>query len=562
MSFKTVNRGFKNSPVPAGDAQPLFVQNPSVTEAETKPNKPANVLVIQTKLTVGAPDDMYEKEADAVADKVIRMPEPAFVNRKSAGIKSHPILQRQTEEEEEPIQMKGNESGGFIQKKCAECEKEKGEIQRKPVRETITPLLQRKSERDSAVPNSMAHSITSSNGSGEALDANTQNFMSSRFGNDFSSVKIHSDNQSVQFNRELNAKAFTVGKDIYFNEGQYQPNTDKGKHLLAHELTHVVQQNHFLSRQRLIQKAPSPVDAIEKEAAKLETDILSDPKFTGLKAESKDRVKRIIAKANTMAVGTAKGQKNYYLKKLKEAILTPFNGTETGKAEYGCSEDAEKTNRKAVENALKIEKQWWEGTFEDVEEKAVASGTNKTAKKGEGGKKYYVDRTDPRNIRVLIKVKLKGKAEEVESIKKLEDAIERDSHTKGYYLDIVFVNTSGDDVFEFTVSFCQWANSGNWASGPTTLSHEVHHALGLADRYDYIESHAGNPQMNVPMRLYWFEEQMKKTTGPRDPFSKMAVNSKTLLSEDVCAIAFESAAEQKKCIDSRKDLDPAGIPAL
>lgn len=161
-----------------------------------------------------------------------------------------------------------------------------------------------------------------------------------------------------------------------------------------------------------------------------------------------------------------------------------------------------------------------------------------------------------------MKVKLNGKDDEVKKIKRLEDAIERGSHTKGYTLDIEFVDKSGPDVFEFSVIFCQWANSGNWASSPTDLSHEVHHALGLGDRYDYIESHASNDQMNVPMRLVWFLEQMKKSASARDPYSKMDTSSNPLLAEDVCAVAFESAADQKKCVDARKDLDAPGIPQI
>src|SRR5436190_8978074 len=62
------------------------------------------------------------------------------------------------------------------------------------------------------------------------------------FGNDFSNVKIHTDTEAIQMNHELNAKAFTVGNDVYFNQGEYQPGSESGKHLLAHELTHVVQQ--------------------------------------------------------------------------------------------------------------------------------------------------------------------------------------------------------------------------------------------------------------------------------------------------------------------------------
>jgi hypothetical protein len=74
------------------------------------------------------------------------------------------------------------------------------------------------------------------------MDKDMHSFMSSRFGFDFSKVKIHSDNGAAQMNRELNARAFTVGNDIYFNQGEYQPQTAKGRHLLAHELTHTLQQ--------------------------------------------------------------------------------------------------------------------------------------------------------------------------------------------------------------------------------------------------------------------------------------------------------------------------------
>lgn len=88
-----------------------------------------------------------------------------------------------------------------------------------------------------------------------------------------------------------------------------------------------------------------------------------------------------------MPVGDGKGQRNYYFNKLKIAITTPFEGKETGKAEYGCSESAEKANRAAVEKALEVEKRWWDDpTFADVEEKAVASGTSKVARIGEQGK--------------------------------------------------------------------------------------------------------------------------------------------------------------------------------
>src|SRR5690606_7619192 len=111
----------------------------------------------------------------------------------------------------------------FIQRKCAHCEKEE-KIQKSPLTFSITPFVQTKSRSTvPTIPDSLSHSIQSSRGGGSSLEASTRSFMSNRFGNDFSQVKIHTDSEAVQMNQGLNAKAFTVGNDIYFNQGQYQP---------------------------------------------------------------------------------------------------------------------------------------------------------------------------------------------------------------------------------------------------------------------------------------------------------------------------------------------------
>lgn len=179
-----------------------------VPEAGKQLKKYGNQTTFQCKLTVGAPHDPYEKEADAVADNVMRMPEQ-----------------------------------NFIQRKCAHCEEEeKKEIQRKPISQNGSARIQAKVETGSSASNSLSNRISSSKGSGGSMDGNTQSFMLSRFGTDFSNVKIHTDGEAIQMNQELNAKAFTVGNDIYFNENQYQPHSDNGKRLLAHELTHSIQQ--------------------------------------------------------------------------------------------------------------------------------------------------------------------------------------------------------------------------------------------------------------------------------------------------------------------------------
>ena len=84
--------------------------------------------------------------------------------------------------------------------------------------------------------------MSDSRSSGVHLDRSIQSFMQSRLGADLSDVRIHTDGKAANLNRLLNAQAFTVGNDIYFNEGRYQPDSPKGKHLLAHELTHTIQQ--------------------------------------------------------------------------------------------------------------------------------------------------------------------------------------------------------------------------------------------------------------------------------------------------------------------------------
>ena len=95
---------------------------------------------------------------------------------------------------------------------------------------------------------SVTNQINASRGGGHRMSENTHTFMESRFNTDFSGVNIHTDSNANQMSRELNAQAFTVGSDIYFNSAKYSPESDSGKHLLAHELTHTVQQGGGIGR--------------------------------------------------------------------------------------------------------------------------------------------------------------------------------------------------------------------------------------------------------------------------------------------------------------------------
>ncbi|NMM49667.1 eCIS core domain-containing protein [Marinigracilibium pacificum] len=155
--------------------------------------------LIQTKLKIGEPNDEFEKEADAVADQVMRMPEHKVKNQ--------------------------------IQTKCSKCEEEENQIQLKAY----------KSPGNFASPG-LTQKLQNSTG-GSAMTSDIQKNLGSKMGSDFSGVKIHTDSSAVQMNKELGARAFTYKNNIYFNQGQYNPGTSQGKHLLAHELTHVVQQS-------------------------------------------------------------------------------------------------------------------------------------------------------------------------------------------------------------------------------------------------------------------------------------------------------------------------------
>ena len=185
-----------------------------------------NALAIQLKLSVGAVNDPLEHEADTMADKVMRMPETPFIQRCSCGTR-----------DDERVQLK-------------------------PVVNSITPFIQAKGDGGGTASESVSNKIQSTKGSGNPMARETKSFMESRFGQDFSGVRVHHGDYAAQMSRELNAQAFTTGRDIYFSSGKYAPESSEGKRLLAHELTHVVQQGASGSAIRkktdpFIQRAPT-----------------------------------------------------------------------------------------------------------------------------------------------------------------------------------------------------------------------------------------------------------------------------------------------------------------
>lgn len=212
----------------------------------------------QPKLTVSAPGDKHEKEADAMADHVT-----------SAITKNAEGVQRKCKEcEEEKVQPKRSDAGEIRRAVKEEDDETMGKVQRQEMEDDRDTIQKKDEEKDEEVnrkdsgstntqnhiaPQSMVQQLMGSKGGGTKLPSRTRNEMGASFDADFSGVNIHTDTRAAEMNDQLHAHAFTHGKDIYFNRGKFDPNSSSGKHLLAHELTHVIQQQSGVAR-KLIQR--------------------------------------------------------------------------------------------------------------------------------------------------------------------------------------------------------------------------------------------------------------------------------------------------------------------
>jgi hypothetical protein len=156
---------------------------------------------IQPKLTVSTPGDVFEREADHVADQIMRMPDPGLQRQRND---SSDTSAPSSNNEEPQIRRQVNNAGGNSE---------------------------------------VASDFTSRLGAGAPLDAASRSCFEPRFGQDFGSVRIHDGPEAATAADRIQARAFTVGRDVAFAAGQYDPSSEGAKRLLAHELTHVVQQS-------------------------------------------------------------------------------------------------------------------------------------------------------------------------------------------------------------------------------------------------------------------------------------------------------------------------------
>ncbi|MDJ0620579.1 MAG: DUF4157 domain-containing protein [Calothrix sp. MO_192.B10] len=265
------------------EAKGPFFDKDNTSRAFFKPSK----TPIQTKLTIGNPGDAFEREADAVADRVVNQP---TMNNVAPGVQrqdeqTSPRLQMQDEKEEEvatkpQLQMQDEKEEEVATKPQLQMQDEKEEevatkpelqmqgpeeedMQPQEEEEVATkPELQMQGSEEEdmqpqeeeevatkpesqsqSVGKSLTSQLQSTKGQGNPLPKPTQLEMGKALGQNFSTVRIHTARTAVDMNKQLKSQAFTHGKDIYFNQGKFDPESKTGKQLLAHELTHVVQQN-------------------------------------------------------------------------------------------------------------------------------------------------------------------------------------------------------------------------------------------------------------------------------------------------------------------------------
>ncbi len=239
---------------------------------------------IQARLRIGEPGDRYEQEADRVAETVVRMPEPQprspasssgrpavpiqrlcpeceqETHRKSEGEEEEEVVREQPldlqaaaagedeEEEVQPslIQRQADQEEGEVQPRLLQRqaeEEEEQEVRRQVAEEEEEPVRARPAEGMApAVPSGFKAGLDSARGEGRPLPEPARAFFEPRFGRDFGQVRIHTGARSGELAGSIRAEAFTQGSDVFFGAGRFAPDSSSGKQLLAHELTHVVQQ--------------------------------------------------------------------------------------------------------------------------------------------------------------------------------------------------------------------------------------------------------------------------------------------------------------------------------
>lgn len=376
------------------------------------------------------------------------------------------------------------------------------------------------------------------------MSESVRNYFEPRFGYDFSGVRVHTDTKAAESAQGVNALAYTIGRDIVFGKGEYTPNALSGNRLLAHELTHVVQQER-MGQPRLIQRQGFGELRLAEAISDLIDRIRATSAYKALDTSNVALAQEIITTIRTRS----RPDQYHFLSKLELLFDTPVRPPAAISTETQAS-----TRTAAVAERVRLARQAEARRTKLEETTSAAPGRTWVAIPGRfGGGTYYVDRTSPIDIVVKADILLTptgtGTRNDVDAIKSMEDGIEKAASTKGYLVDIRFVERAGLDTFRVDVDPSQWETATNWSGGDSLgFAHELHHMFAFdLDRYNYIEAHASNESMEIPDRLYWFREELKKPANYNDPTSIM--NSATHPNDDdACSVA---GLDVRMCVPAR-----------
>ena len=254
------------------------IQRQSATELEDTELEDAELqkTSIQAKLTIGQPNDKYEQEADRVASRVVNQintPPPA------------PIQRENLLENEEAVQMPS------LQREAMPEEEE--ELQ-------MMPLQRVAGGEGMAASPDLETSIAQARGGGQPLAQSIRAPIEQAMGADFSGVKVHTDTQSDRLNRSVQAKAFTTGQDVFFRQGEYNPGSRGGQELIAHELTHVLQQGEVPGTPVAVQQGAASA-SVQRTFSKATSDINID--LNAEEASGGHTIERHVGKEQGYVVG-------------------------------------------------------------------------------------------------------------------------------------------------------------------------------------------------------------------------------------------------------------------
>lgn len=488
MDTHAATRARKPPALATGDPNPALLQRKCACGTHTPGGGECAECArtrLQRKLTIGASNDPFEVEADRVADQV----------------------------------MTGSTAPGIG---------------------TAQPRIQRFSGAGEAAGLAVPHSVDDALAApGEPMPTRLRRDMESRFGQDFSTVRLHVGGAAARSARDVAASAYTAGQHIVLGADAPSLQASSGLHLLAHELAHVVQQ----SARNVIRRCVNPGknDPIYDSTAK---DIRNTPDYKALDPPDKAAAEGIITDAKKKA-GCL-----YYIGEL----LALFTTKDKPPAQISVETQAT-TVAEAGKEKTRVAKPA-EAKNLNVEEKASADPARVYVKiKGKfGGGTYEVDRRDPKNLVVRAKVFLRkagtGTDADLANIKSMEDAIEKAASMRGLTVDITFVGAPDADTFTADVDPSKWETATNWSGGdPVGFAHELFHMFAYElDRYNYIESHARNPDMVVKDRLHWFAVQLTKPAGWDNPASLMGGGPHPL-NDDVCRVA---GLDVDACVAARR----------